>query len=82
MADPTLHPALASLLAEGERTGWLHLSKLNITEIPRQVFQLKNLVRLDLGYNLIHSIPSDIGKLSKLEQLWINNNPIKGEDHL
>ena len=63
MADPILDPNLASILAEASRTGWLHLSMQGLDHIPHQVFKLKNLTRLDLGYNRITHIPSEIGKL-------------------
>ena len=57
-----MNPQLASMLAEASRTGWLHLSMLGLDHIPHQVFKLKNLTRLDLGYNSIEVIPDEIGE--------------------
>ena len=55
----------------------MHLSHLGLTSIPPEVFEMTDLVRLDLGHNEITEIPDDIGKLTKLEQLWANDNPVK-----
>ena len=55
----------------------LHLSHLGLEEIPQDVFSLTNLVRLDIGWNQIVRVPDDIAQLSKLEELWLNNNPVR-----
>ena len=59
-------------------TARLQLSHLNLFRIPERVFQMTFLTRLDLGWNQIKSLPASIGKLTNLEQLWINHNPIAG----
>ena len=56
----------------------LQLSHFNLFRIPERVFQMTFLTRLDLGWNQLRSLPASIGKLSNLEQLWINHNPIAG----
>lgn len=38
---------------------------------------MADLVRLDLGHNEITEIPDEISKLTSLEQLWCNSNPLK-----
>ena len=37
---------------------------------------MKELVRLDLGWNELEEIPEQISELPNLEQLWINDNPL------
>ena len=59
-------------------TDRLQLSHFNLLRIPERVFQLTSLTRLDLGWNQLRNLPSSIGKLTNLEQLWINHNPIAG----
>ncbi|OEL33972.1 putative LRR receptor-like serine/threonine-protein kinase [Dichanthelium oligosanthes] len=51
----------------------------NITEIPRELFNLTELVSLDLSNNnLSGSIPPEVGNLSKLEIWHFNNNNLSG----
>lgn len=37
---------------------------------------MTTLTRLDLGHNEIIELPPGIGKLVRLEELWLNNNPL------
>jgi len=39
-------------------------------------FDVTTLARLDLGHNEILELPPGIGKLVRLEELWLNNNPL------
>jgi hypothetical protein len=42
--------------------------------IPAPVFDLMMLTRLDLGRNKLTSVPAEVGQLSFLEELWLNDN--------
>ncbi len=68
---------LASRISQAKKTNSLYLSFCNLREIPPEVFELKNLVKLDLGCNLISTLPSTIGEFKRLEYLWLNNNPLE-----
>ncbi|RLM84812.1 putative LRR receptor-like serine/threonine-protein kinase [Panicum miliaceum] len=51
----------------------------NITEIPPALFNLTELVSLDLSNNnLSGSVPREVGNLSKLETWWMFDNYIEG----
>jgi hypothetical protein len=56
----------------------LHISHLNLNEIsfPKQVFSLSHLLRLDISFNNLRFLDSNISKLTKLRELWLNNNPL------
>ena len=54
----------------------LSLSGKELTEIPEQVFLLKELTCLDLSYNSLIQLPDDIRKLTKLETLLLHHNDI------
>ena len=38
---------------------------------------MKNLLRLDLSYNNIVKLSPQIGELPNLQQLWLNDNPLR-----
>ncbi len=65
-------PVLAAAFEQAKATGALYLSHLGLSRIPVQVWALTDLVRLDLGHNDITELPSDIARLTKLEELWLN----------
>ncbi|KAG2609677.1 probable LRR receptor-like serine/threonine-protein kinase At1g56130 isoform X1 [Panicum virgatum] len=51
----------------------------NITEIPPALFNLTELVTLDLSNNYLSgSVPREVGNLSKLETWHFNNNNLSG----
>ncbi|KAG0513009.1 hypothetical protein BDA96_10G063900 [Sorghum bicolor] len=51
----------------------------NITEIPLALFNLTELISLDLSNNNLNgSIPPEVGNLSKLETWHFNNNNLSG----
>ena len=54
----------------------LDLSRQNLTEIPKKVFQLQNLTRLSLGSNQIVEIPDAIDQLQNLTRLNLYQNQI------
>ena len=58
-------------------TKCLTLSQSSLRSVPAEVFQLTDLVRLDLGDNYLSTLPPEIGQLTSLEQLWLNNNPLE-----
>lgn len=60
-----------------KRSQFLHLSHCGLSSIPPEVFEMSDLVRLDLGHNEITEIPDEISRLTSLEQLWCNSNPLQ-----
>jgi hypothetical protein len=54
----------------------LDLSNQNLTKIPAEIFELKNLKTLNLSNNKISTIPADIVRLKRLKKLDISNNGI------
>ena len=41
------------------------------------MFSLTNLTRLDLSFNNIVKLSPRIGELQQLQQLWLNDNPLR-----
>ena len=54
----------------------LNLSHKDLTEIPDEVYRLKQLCVLDLSYNNLTAIPEDIFKLPHLRTLVVSHNHI------
>ena len=73
-------PGFQSLLDTASRTRTLHLTYMSISQVPQAVWQLTDLVRLDLGGNSLETLPPEIGKMTKLEELWLNGNKFTDED--
>ena len=61
-------------LKNAKKSRVLHLNGLALRTIPSPVFDLTVLLRLDLGFNKLLSLSSEIGRLTHLEQLWLNDN--------
>ena len=57
---------------QAKSTKALHLSCMGFETVPASVWRLTDLVRLDLGHNDITELPSDIGNLTALQELWLN----------
>lgn len=62
---------------------FVHLERLwishnNLSELPTEMNQLKNLKQLFLHYNAFVSIPECIFEMSSLEILWMSSNELKG----
>ena len=38
---------------------------------------MTNLIRLDLSFNNLVRLSPRIGELNKLQQLWLNDNPLR-----
>jgi Leucine-rich repeat (LRR) protein len=49
----------------------LQLQSLDLTEVPSELFRMKNVKRLWLGINNLCSLPSEIAHMTKLEVLWV-----------
>ena len=62
-------------------SGYLHLSMRRLYHIPQGVFRkvspCANLIRLDLSFNHLRTLPGMIANLGKLEELWLNDNPLE-----
>jgi len=54
----------------------LNLSHLNITVVPMQLSQAKDLVRLQLNNNRLIMPPEEIGKLDQLQELSLDHNQL------
>jgi hypothetical protein len=44
---------------------------MGLTEMPSELFRMKNLKTLWLNVNKLCSLPSEIAHLSTLEELWV-----------
>ncbi|MHC4476677.1 MAG: leucine-rich repeat domain-containing protein [Planctomycetota bacterium] len=67
------------LLEKIKQAAWdgrteLYLGGYNLTSVPAEISQLKNLTVLNLGVNKLTSVPAEIGQLEKLEQLYLHGN--------
>eukprot|EP00899_Mesostigma_viride_P018868 jgi/Mesvir1/26983/Mv20695-RA.1 len=54
----------------------LHLRRMGLRAIPREIFSLKKLRILDLAENALASLPEDVVALTELEELDISSNDI------
>lgn len=61
--------------AETEATV-LNLSFQDLTELPPELFELKNLTSLSLINNQLTSLSPEIGQLVKLQQLYLSSNQL------
>lgn len=55
----------------------LRLVDNGITNLPKEVGELKNLVSLDLTHNELETLPAEIGNLSELKSIVLHNNKVK-----
>jgi len=53
----------------------LNLEELGLTELPKEIGELKNLQRLSLDNNQLSELPKEIGELKNLQELTLANNP-------
>jgi internalin A len=63
-------------IKKASRSKELDLSWQRLTEIPREVFQLQNLIWLDFSHNQIVKIPDAIAQLQNLTSLHLSSNKI------
>src|ERR1044072_5459094 len=62
--------------AKKEGSAELSLTGLNLTELPPELFELSNLIRLQLNDNEITIIPDEFSVFTQLRILWFQNNKI------
>lgn len=60
--------------AKDHSLNFLDLSRLNITRLPPQIWELSDLERVNLSNNKLDTLPSEIGKLKNLTELRIECN--------
>ncbi len=68
---------LAEALKNPTKVYKLNLSRQQLKEIPKEIYQFVNLQRIDLSYNNISEIPKEIGLLKNLQSLDLTKNKIK-----
>ena len=66
------------LIEEARETGAtkLYLSNQGLTELPTELFQLKNLNVLDLSNNQLASLPLELFQLANLKSLALDTNQL------
>ncbi len=52
----------------------LQLYYMGVTELPTELFRMKNLKRLWLNYNQLCSLPSEIARMTTLERLYVRSS--------
>ena len=55
----------------------LNLRRLEIKELPLEIFSLSNLKYLSLSENKLQTIPKEINKLKNLQELELSENELK-----
>lgn len=70
---------LLNLIKEAAKNEWsrLDLAGQDISLLPPEINQLKDLTWLDLSGNSLCSLPSEIGQLSELTWLYLGNNKLE-----
>ena len=51
----------------------------DVTVLPRELFKCSNVKTLSLRNNFLDTLPPDIGRLSKLEKLFLTNNKLQNK---
>ena len=67
---------LKHALQQKEAATELYLNRMQLRVVPREVFLLKHLKKLDVSYNDIEALQDDFGQLSQLEHLVLAHNPL------
>jgi class 3 adenylate cyclase/Leucine-rich repeat (LRR) protein len=67
---------LAEAQKEPQKVKRLMLSNKGLTAMPAEIFEMINLMALDLSGNQLKTLPADIKKLKKLNVLQIQNNQL------
>lgn len=68
---------LKQALQHKDQVKELYLNRMNLSAIPEAVFQIPNLIKLDLSYNNIDDLPEELDQLKNLEQLVLAHNPLE-----
>lgn len=68
--------SLEEALQQPDSVYSLSLRKNRLTQIPKEVFLLKNLERLDLSRNRISVIPDELSSLKNLRELDLSKNEL------
>jgi Leucine-rich repeat (LRR) protein len=71
------HNEIKTRLTVSLKSNALHLNQMNLDCVLPEVFKMQNLIRLDLSYNNIVKLSPQIGNLPNLQQLWLNDNPLR-----
>ncbi|GBG32967.1 Leucine-rich repeat protein lrrA [Hondaea fermentalgiana] len=71
-------PALSLAVQQAKTSRTLHLAFFGLSRLEEKLIlspALSGLVRLDVGHNDLETLPKEVAKLARLEQLWVNDNP-------
>lgn len=60
--------------AKEKKSVFLDLSNLKLSEVPKEIFQLKDLVEIDLSNNCISELPIEINSNSRIQELNLSYN--------
>lgn len=71
---PTVYTNLEVAIENPEKVYYLDLSHQGLTEFPKELLQMKNLLVLDLSGNYISDLPKDLSKIQNLEELYLSYN--------
>jgi hypothetical protein len=56
----------------------LQLGRMDLTDVPSELFRMKNVKQLFLSINKLCSLPSEIAQLPALEELWVRPSKRSG----
>jgi len=76
LPDPEMYSSLEAALREPDKVKKLDLSRLMLTEIPEEVFLMKNIGYLNLGHNRIKKVHERISELNKLKEINLYCNKV------
>ena len=79
-ASLSLEPVFESIeeaLKDPDKVFRLHLIKQKLTEVPKEIYQFKNLQELDLSKNRIKELQDTIGSLANLQILNLSKNNLE-----
>lgn len=76
---PFVRAVLNYNLSGGEiRGGTVNLSGRGLTEFPKDILIKNSIKKLDLSNNNLKTLPAEIGELTELEELYLNDNNLEG----
>ncbi|WP_417888159.1 COR domain-containing protein [Zunongwangia sp.] len=77
LIDDRLEEKQLATIDKDNKVTELYLNGINLTKIPKEVFNLKHLNRLDIVNNSLSEIPIKLAELNKLNILYLFRNEIK-----